>query len=992
MNEYKVTFHKYPHFLTSEEHRGFMKALKKGGKEEAANRDLRTLGTFDRMTLEVVDAFSESRDFSSYANKWNGDSLSLLLYDIEDRDRSETDEGDSLFKMGMEVDKNSESRLCYFPFEKGRFVALTFFSLSDLLMVGEGSDYGTFLCRLKEKIEGYIQSEGMSYRLLGSFGLSDFCILWLAQDYKTVLKAVEKLKGLIFRARENETTALFSGFYTVFSLNRQPSEKETLECWKEELKDFREQISVCLSTRQESSRDKFLKELADYFKGEEEKITVHSAAGECDLMLMLPAALLLPQLLPGGFLHYGSDFYQTYLSASQIRLLSEPSALPPMKEAEEAENAEGSEKPWEFSNIQFCVLDPKLIFDKERGLRKKIEGKNGLREKAKNAFFSLSCFVDDFDAFYHDLRDYLFSQAKLQRRLDCAERFDTILKIMENKLDRINDEDWSTEETFLDYRGNDIDGIRLLMTELRTQLGQERELGLLALDAPLCQGNFNGHQDLILHSYNNYLKEILRLIYPLRGAEQQRICPMVTSSTVFQVRSTQFSGYDGDKSISLVNYELPTAVMTDLPFGMASTLHETFHYVQPASREERNILSAVPFLCELTLSCFCSRLAEYMEDRAGVEQHIRLERNLISMIFSICKNSKEYTAYMQKMLELVDNYYDALFSERNPGQFFGTFCDILMDMVTGIRSCTGVFEKDDSGLFFEQCLRTLESTLCGLICSYTYTVEGVEYESKPTDAEAIREEICRQLLSEDAYYIQYWVEYYRKVLLDPYREIKADVGMLSVTGMTETDYRLFYVTLHSLLVGEPERLTPEEDDLRLYCVHEYLHLRENQTPEQDEFGQRYVARFIGKSSKEKKNGKQTVTRVKKLIKTAKSFQRNIEERLEAAEIDYAVYRPLFRAILERFEPYSGIKDQNKPEIMALSAKFMEDIREAETSVGKKLMGLYEAVSLSTEEWGTLCRNHQKQIFTLDMNFIHRIQNTCLLSSLDAGNKTEREMK
>lgn len=971
MAEYKLTYHKFPRFSAKEEHEQFESLIhpaeSKDDEKQTPDRDMITLGNFDRLTIEQEHSFTRARDFSLFSRGWNGDRLSLLLYDLGEKD--------ALKDLRLRYDK--QSKLCYFEGETARFVVMTFFNLSDRLIPVSFKATEELHGFLLTKIAGIPKPSGVRCALMGCFGMADYCLVTLTDDYDEALKLAERLKAVQVK-NGGKDIFLFSEFYTCVSLNRGHTTLEGLH----------HPAVLYVATKGVLSAKAFqsamLKAINDTELGERlAESELQYVFGEYDLALRAEAQYLIPLVEKGNPFHFSSKFYQDTVLRTQIQLLTEPTE-------------KGMSETWELPEGFYFLGEGELVCSFKE-IRNLIEGDYGLRKQLKAAFPPTSCFVDDFDALYHDFRNYLFSTAKLQRRLDCAYRFKTVLLLIREATEKIQGRK-GTEGYFLIDTKATMEEIRSLMEIMKIQLQQERMITMLELDSPLCQSNFNGHQDMILHSYNNYLKELFYLLY--RREHQPKLVPLVTSSTVFQIFSTQYSETVEGESVSLLRYELPTAVMTDLPFGLANILHETFHYVPPRYREDRNIYVGCIFLCELTLHYYCGAMAELMmEGEQGIDTSSE-EIALWETFYWECIRSGSLGKFMADILRELASRYENWFAIRNPNHYFAEFCDLLTDKLLWPDD-TG----DCYGNLFSRCLAIAGELFDSVITEKEYTMAPEErsyYFREPGCSAAVTQRFSESLKENGNFFAENLIQRFRENLLDPYREVKADIGMLTVTGMSLTDYLLMY-TEDVLLVRGKTSPHPEQEYLRLLMVTVFFTQGEEPRKAatvklseiEEEYIRRYIARFLTKAAHEwtreegiKKAEKHYAQCRKKAIKFFEYFQ----SALKTAEDRLSPYTRLSERILELMVPQSitDQEDSGGKSLIDLTKQYFAVLREAEIRCGNTLS---EEMSREPSEAGkteilTAVEAFQRAELQESLQLIHKLQKTCLLSKIETPKQEE----
>lgn len=969
MSGYKISLFKYPR-LSKYEHEHFLGEIDKSHssvvEREEGQENFITLGRFDRMTIEEIADITHSRDISNQTKSWRGDYMSILLYNIDSNKRlnivrnKNTQGVEHLLEVNIDS-TDTENGICKTvrngapSNSKYRFISFTLLSFNERIAVDKG-DYSKFLLAVKENISKYISEYTdnlpVEFCILGTFGLADICILWLSDQYTHIFNILDDLQKcfVISNSPDIEKMPLFGESVTSISVNRIGDNDKP-----NPVEDIKGKATIFVSLKCGlTASDRILQDL---IQREGIANSIQSLIGEYDFMLMLEAQKAIELLCRGGELHYASDFYkenilQTYMYLHNDNEIREERLLE-IKE----ENLNCRLLTREENNALYCVLNE---------INNKFEE---FRGNAKKIFPPQSFFVDELDAFYLDFRNNEASKQKLNRKLDFAEQFLNLITIANQKIENIlsiRDNQNKRDDISIPDSHMQLDFFRELLSSFSNQIMHEAQANIGVLDSPVCQVQYNGHQDLVLNTYYSYIRHIFSLSKKFAGEEIQfSCCPLISVNSVDQIRSRDF--HSSDSKSRIIYYQLPVSVMLDIPFGLFSVLHETFHYIVPYSRNDRNVLLWTLFLSEFYLDLYLNVIADTLVREKMVGDNIH-ERTIYNTLKRNIQNDISYI-YQKEIFSVAKDIYETEVSQNKANaERFKYSRYIKRNMLNEVLrkfTIADQFKKNLDKPFLEEYLAKLLKE-----CPYVKEVDVRQVIDKS-------EKFLDKEYGENTYLalMEYSAEEIFVKLIAPFIELRSDIIMIGIAGFSLIDYLLFFIqNLKSVLVT-PDSEFQSEDMLRLVAVIYYYfendvgYTRSRFTMCKEEFIIRYIGKFV---SKNPNSFKENVERCR--IEAEKWFEK-ICKLCEEFDRNYIQYNIILDSLLEvlRLDVRSDKDSIKKEYIIEQTREFFKENSEIEKNFAEQILKLKTNEENYAESFKAHCDVMNQRQFVCCLRFMLSMQ-------------------
>lgn len=936
MAGYKISLFKYPR-LSREEHKEFINEIEKTSSENQEQENFITLGRFDRMTIEEIGDITHSRDISTQTKSWRGDYMSILLFDIDRRKRLAIDRDDTTLGVEhlYEVDtKSSNIRdgegeplpVRASSTKKYSFISFTLLSFNERIAVDKGK-YSEFLLAVKDRISEFIREytkeHNLEFCILGTFGLADICILWLSDQYTYIMNILDDLQKcfVVPELHDDEKVPLFGETVTSISVNRIGDIYES----SPESDSIKGKASIFVALKCGLKTSDVIPQKYRYLinskdaKGTEAQI--RTLVGEYDFMVTLSAQEAIQLLCRGGELHYASDFYQENILQTYLYLHND------------YEGRKGRSLEIENPDLNCSLLPKNLNGDLHKKLNEINQEFQDLRENAKKLFPPQSFFVDELDAFYLDFRNNEASKQKVNRRQVFAEQFLTLITIANKKIKNIlKDRDESNANDRISTRETHIqlDFFRELLSSFSNQIMHEAQANIGVLDSPVCQVQYNEHQDLVLNTYYSFIRQVFNLSKKFVGKEEQFSCyPLISVNSVDQIMSRDFHSPDAEKRI--IYYQLPVSVMLDLPFGLFSVLHETFHYVVPYSRHDRNVLLWTLFLSEFYLDLFLNVIADTIVREKMADDNIN-ERRIYNTIKKNIQNNILYI-YQQEMFSIAKDIYE-IGAEQDKSDRFKYSRYLKENMLNEVLIRSTIADQ------FKRYLD--KSVLNGRLKDF---LENCSDRKKIIASEVIdkSEKFLDKEYGETTYLalMKRSAEEIFNKLIAPFFELRSDIIMIGIAGLDLIDYLLFFIqNLKSVLVT-PDSGFQSRDMLRLVAVIFYYlekdggYERSQFSKYEEEFVIRYIGRFISK------NPQSFTENIKSCRTEAKKWFDKICVLCEEFDRNYIQYNLIFNSLLKLLGSKirgdeSGIE---KEFVIEQTRGFFQKNSEIEAEFAKEILAL-----------------------------------------------------
>lgn len=600
-------------------------------------------GDFNRLEINLVDSFRKFRDISEYSRKWLGRRQSVLLYEIDEKDKRlayiQEKNGAAGF---VEFEKNYESE--EYKLQKHNFLVFSMLSFTNEV-INCITDFKEFIKSVRQHILSIVNEAksktkadsenpiSVKCEVFGSFNTSEIALFFLCDQYVDALRMIEFIRRIYIKVglpNEERICKVFFNSFSFVSKNRyQENGSDTIEGYhikaEEDIKGKAVfQISLKGGGSKQVLEDIFCelhkpisevesKQKKRTMKEEAERTLDFGAVGEQDLITIIPAgrAMMYFQKKKGqadnnmGMLSFEKkkqekEKYWKHQVKINIRLVYESrdsifdEILTDMEKDYLQMRTEKGILPYKKENIrQIPQLSiPEIILDKNKRVVKLSEPIYNtyevIRKKMKQFAQSVGA-IDTLDLLYTDYLSMISYAYNAIWGLDFQHQFHTILKVIKSILDNEN-KDWNWES----YRD--------LINNFKQQIYHLSQSNRAFLEIPTCHTRYTGQQDYLLHAYFGIVKKILQIVYLTHKHNQQsELVPLITVDVVPIVESTLY--YEGKDSTEcrVINLNIPNAIMFDFPRGVAYLIHEIYHYVSPYDRANRNQVFTCIMLTEIRL-------------------------------------------------------------------------------------------------------------------------------------------------------------------------------------------------------------------------------------------------------------------------------------------------------------------------------------------------------------------------------------------------------
>lgn len=557
-------------------------------------------GEFDRIGFEKVTRFSRFRDIPEKSRAWVGDRQTLLAYDIScPEDKNVVIYEDCDFYERREGELLRSERL---------FLGMTILQFKDSIKKkAEEKDFWSTckeeLLRIVENSKAEVVSSVLG--ILGSFGL---VILWLADQYKDVLKLVTEIRRKdITEKGGTGNKSVFLSAYTIFAQNH-PYGKD----WEEKKRKVEGEAVLSLTLKKGVSNE-IVKTLEDWrLQGTE----IYHSAGEHDVIIRMKSADAFDIFTGVGKLHYKGDFVKMYILQASLRLCEE---LGSNQYDDSDEAGKGNAEQGDQQKDQYL---PELQSIQEKYLI--------LRKELKNRFPSTAGMVDTLDWLHSDYMSKISVASNEMWANDFSYQFLKILECLIEFVEDIDEVSMRREEA--------LQIINDLVGDFERQISHIAESNNLVLGTPVCQFRYMGQNNLTLYAYFGMIKEILNFVYDNQKVNgQAEIIPLLVIDMIPIIGSSLFIDCNGNKDDArILSVNLPMLSLYD-PVGYYPYLiHEIFHYVVPKDRYVRNEIIACLICTEMLESISETILIKKLEledATSNKELESRLRSTLLPYVY-----------------------------------------------------------------------------------------------------------------------------------------------------------------------------------------------------------------------------------------------------------------------------------------------------------------------------------------------------------------------
>jgi len=939
-----------------------------------------TFGEFDRLSINKVTDITRYRDLSKKSKEWYGKRRSLLLYELEENNKGLKYNGSKEENFGFDVcDKKSE--------KKYLFLGLTLLPLSNNIKQQlykqskqeiETFNFKSLLLMCKNHIKDYIDKEvkrwnnssSVKYEFYGTLGSAGLAIVWLTDQYDEVLYLVDKIGSLYIQG--NKENKVFSSLFTIFSKNKIDDNKEN------KINEIRGTAQVHFTLRKtENYINNFINYLGDIFKRKEENLKYVRCCGEYDLILFIESKYIYDK--------FYKQKGKTTLSAKETKYkeLIYQTKVILQREIEdidfEIESTEPilplSEEELDFNN-DLLLKNSKIDSEVEVDINKIY---NNLRIKLYDYFPKTAGMVDTLDLLYSDYKSNYYSINGVWAN-DFQHQFKALLEMISE----------ITPNKEPDERMNDIKDTDLYLNLIRDVFDVMNHhiyhlhdsSPLLYIQVPPCHIKYTSSYDMLLHAYFGIVKSIIQLLYSRKKSQIQcELIPMITVDMVPVVGSEMYIELKKPEIHNIININLPSVALFDIPTYMPYVIHELSHYVTAKDRKKRNLLYGCIYMTEVIVSLLNTILddcKEKVQEKMVKNEEIQKEiQNTKKQIYKIMiENTRPYIIY--QVLYHYKKLHNTLMalSESDSGYnnnrlLLINYIEKLSNMVNSVLNYTDILSISNENLsyntmYMDQWLNEVFSDLFENnqkeMIAPLEKLKQKQLEMQERDKGEYSAKIIGYFIDElknlkilqhktrEEKFSDIYPRSYSNVAKSAYfyienlMEVAADIPMIDICNMSVVEYLFSYAYVQENLLRKPPETIRDGESIRIGVALKYIlsELRSANPPldhlkilksKKKIFIATFIVNYFSDYSKDyeqqKGNGKRN-SQIKILFKTAEKWFDYYIEIYKHYIRYYSVYDKIFEEIIKchrvqieetkdiyYFKKYNKIRNEKAEEIIDL---------------------------------------------------------------------------
>lgn len=654
MSGYIVNFYKYATFPSHM--KGTMTeqliSESKAPAEPNQRDSLIVYGDYDRLNVERISDFCRFRDVDHYALRWKGSRQTLLLYEIEDSEITESCDILNCLSSPRKGEGNPPENL-------HNFIVFTMVTLNPKLHQMRGYRAALMECcrlihkQVDEAGERLIEKDKVSCRVYGSFSSSELVVVWNVNQYVDALRLTDMLRYAYFSYGYEDSQKLmpFASLYSIITLAKSKPAlrhheeiegkallKIVLQDGIENQKEVRDYL--CDEIRENIASASAADQIAD--RG-------HGVAGIYDFAISMPAKYLCdPYSCPFRLnkpLHWKNEKIEKYVSFTSVELYYDafpekalPSASFLPYKALDAVNIEGDcSLPDKIKKVHDMIYGEGRIFENEDGnhpgpffRERGVSGlwakycRNGLRRVIKDFVPSSAGLCDSLDLMYSDFVHNCTNLISSDWAEDLTMQFTSIIDYIAGQFYCAQDEVGDGNPNLF----SNIKGVYEIYIQMINHITQSKHT---VFNIPNCHLRYMGQYDLMLHGYYGWTKRLITLayIFPPKNGTQEKLVPFITIDVFPEIRTTMYKinhsyietgrdeeeNQDEDKIVKkiekqlakqasscIISINMPLSSMTDFVRYSITLCHEISHYIIPNDRERRNVVMGMLYYAELSAS------------------------------------------------------------------------------------------------------------------------------------------------------------------------------------------------------------------------------------------------------------------------------------------------------------------------------------------------------------------------------------------------------
>lgn len=503
--------------------------------------------SFDRITVEEIGEFKEYRTLREHAMHWNGERQFTMLYELNPNESN------------LNYIKQNNTSSCKFPFfiknseESKRFYGITFIHFSPEIIKNIYTPSGrsrvyhavnSLVTQYKEK------NDDIQYEIFGVLGGQDIVIIWLANQFTDISQAARYLRAATTMSNKNAIASI----YTMVGLS--DANNESID-----YSDVTGKIRVKLTKKDSFTLHAFKKILED----KKYSADIRFIFGKYDIEIELKNNNIIKELYKkDGLLNPKSSVFKQFFLQSKTEIIIEDSKIynAPLFEIDSVLSKK------ENINNTITIDLEKLI--EEIVNSESIKKADYLKEtiwilyedylRCSNSSFSYP-WTRDLDFQFTKSLDFL-NRALKDEKLTAEDKYDNIRRV--------------------------VDNLHMLMVHIS-------QANKIFVDMPNTHLKHTGAYSKILHCYYGVVKQYLSLAYSIpRYDKQSYIIPFLSFDTTPIIESDfcdNLSEKYEEDTYKIIRIKMPYAALVEIEKYKNLLAHEVYHYIAPADRAKRNMLT-----------------------------------------------------------------------------------------------------------------------------------------------------------------------------------------------------------------------------------------------------------------------------------------------------------------------------------------------------------------------------------------------------------------
>lgn len=546
---------------------------------------------FDRIELRPINTFQEFRLSQYSEKKWVGERQFTLLYEINSEKshlQYQKSEDKCLFSFHKTYDNAVSEAERKSDEEKYRFFGISMVDFApeihnDFYMTEQPGE--TMYKTMRSLIDELCSKNGISddklcFELYGTLGGNDLVIIWLANEFKDVVVALEALR---MSQIKNSNKSIIANVATIMGLRDINNDNISYE-------NVEGQLNIRFTKKGTYDYKEFESALGSFLG--HDNIKFETTLGEHDLSLRLPGIELTKKIYnDSGFIHIrNSKFLENIIQANtELSVEIDYSSL----------KAGIYKLTKKFNRTIISLNDKDEVYkDIEEIVNDKI-------------FLELPYLKETLWILYEDYLRNISSSFSYPWTSDLHYQFSVSMKYLKELVR--DDVTLSRDKKF--------ESMRELISTIRQTILHVAQANRLFFEIPNTHLKNTGSYSKILRTYYGIVKQLLVQAYSIpKYGSQAKIVPFITFDVIPIIKSTVLPQLAGSEYI-IVNIVLPYEALVDIPKYAKLLAHEVYHYIAPTDRNARNtqvgVLCVTLFISQILMGYIDEIVNEVFEERSN---------------------------------------------------------------------------------------------------------------------------------------------------------------------------------------------------------------------------------------------------------------------------------------------------------------------------------------------------------------------------------------